>query len=350
MRRHLNRAAAGGPLPPEIVRFETFREGVLVFFRLYFTDPSKIASGFGFRGIKGSGWAEESHSFTSPSYGRVLLGENPIVEYPFNHLCGTPSAHESDVEAWIVYDNTKQRSPSVTIHLACSAPPAPVPATLESKLMAGYGATGFQAHPIDYKKVSATWDVPGVVSCQDITSDSATWPGIGSSFGLGDLVQAGTLSSCYQLGLPVPALVPVYFAFWQVFIKNQSKGPQRIQDLLIFPGNRVTVELTSYGSGVFGIDIWNLTLGSHWQPPPNGMVLGDNSPEATAAAFCLQEFPPGSPTLTHFSSVTITCSANNLPIGLAGDITLKAIMPKMKTGDLNASGTGDTFTIDWISP
>ncbi len=41
------------------------------------------------------------------------------VQYPFNHLC--PSERESDVEAW-VYDNAGQRSPSITVHLDCSAP------------------------------------------------------------------------------------------------------------------------------------------------------------------------------------------------------------------------------------
>jgi hypothetical protein len=44
------------------------------------------------------------------------------------------------------------------------------------------------------------------------------------------------------------------------------------------------------------------------------------------------------------------CTADNLPIGSAGDIILKAIMPKMKIGDLNASGTGGTFTVDWVRP
>src|SRR5436190_986335 len=73
---------------PAIVSVDTFREGVLVFFRLSFTDPSNTAVGFGFKGVNGSGWAEENHPFTSPSYGRVFPGR---VEYPFNHLCGTPS-------------------------------------------------------------------------------------------------------------------------------------------------------------------------------------------------------------------------------------------------------------------
>jgi hypothetical protein len=104
--------------PLQIVQAKTFREGVLVFFRLYFTDPSNTAVGFGFQGVNGSGWGLEERPFTSPSYGRVLPG---IVEYPFNHLCGQPGQYESDVEAWI-YDNAGQRTPPVTIHLACSAP------------------------------------------------------------------------------------------------------------------------------------------------------------------------------------------------------------------------------------
>ncbi len=110
-------------LPPEIVRVETFREGDMVFFRLFFTDPNDDAEGFGFRGAKGSGWAEETHPLSSPSYGRVSPGQ---IEYPFNHLCETGPAQESDVEAWI-YDSAGLISPSVTVHLACDAPTETIP-------------------------------------------------------------------------------------------------------------------------------------------------------------------------------------------------------------------------------
>ena len=100
---------------PEIVRSETFREGRLVFFRLFFDDPNNDAEGFGFRGAKGSPWAEENHPFSSPSYSRVAPGQ---IEYPFNLGCGTLSQYESDVETWI-YDSDGQRSPSITVHLEC---------------------------------------------------------------------------------------------------------------------------------------------------------------------------------------------------------------------------------------
>ena len=100
---------------PEIVRSETFSEGQLVFFRVFFTDPSNTATGFGFRGANGSPWAEEDHPFSSPSYGRVAPGK---IEYPFNLACGTLSQYESDVETWI-YDSDGQRSPSITVHLEC---------------------------------------------------------------------------------------------------------------------------------------------------------------------------------------------------------------------------------------
>jgi len=63
----------------------------------------------------GAGWAEESHPFSSPSYGRVSPG---IIEYPFNHGCGTSREYQSDVQAWI-YDTAGRRSPPVIVHLAC---------------------------------------------------------------------------------------------------------------------------------------------------------------------------------------------------------------------------------------
>jgi hypothetical protein len=116
-------------LPPEITRVETFREGDLVFFRLFYTDPNNDAVGFGFRGAHGSPWAEETHPFSDPSFGRVSPG---IVEYPFNHLCETGPAYESDVEAWI-YDSAGLISPSVTVHLACSEALNPPEVTLSKE-------------------------------------------------------------------------------------------------------------------------------------------------------------------------------------------------------------------------
>lgn len=67
--------------PPRIDRFETRREGALVYLRMYFTDPNGDVQGFGFRGANGAGWAEENHSFANPSFGQVGPG---WIEYPFN--------------------------------------------------------------------------------------------------------------------------------------------------------------------------------------------------------------------------------------------------------------------------
>ena len=67
----------------------------------------------GFRGVNGAGWAEESHSFADPSYGRVTPGQ---VDYPFNHAWGGAQL-ESDIEFWV--DGEGGRSASVTVHLRC---------------------------------------------------------------------------------------------------------------------------------------------------------------------------------------------------------------------------------------
>jgi cutinase len=115
---------------PEIVHSETFREGDLVFFRVFFTNPNSDVdftndpAGFGFRGTNGSLWAEEEHPLWEPSYGRVFLGHPGRLEYPFNHLCDTGPRYESDVEVWILDSNfpVGRRSVSTTVHLACSAP------------------------------------------------------------------------------------------------------------------------------------------------------------------------------------------------------------------------------------
>jgi hypothetical protein len=110
---------------PQIIYHETFREGALVFFREFFTNPAPAleAKGFGFVGVNGSGWAEENHPFENPSYGRVHL-DQPSVEYPFNHACGTSNAYESDVDAWINYvsQGAQSKSNRELNHLACTAP------------------------------------------------------------------------------------------------------------------------------------------------------------------------------------------------------------------------------------
>ncbi|MET8420626.1 hypothetical protein ACWD7C_41505 [Streptomyces sp. NPDC005134] len=100
---------------PAITRWATHRKGVLVYLSVHFTDPGKSAEGFGFKGAKGSGWAEESHPFSHPSHGRVSNGQ---VTYPFNHACGNRKQHESDVEFWI-YTTSGARSHSVVAHLKC---------------------------------------------------------------------------------------------------------------------------------------------------------------------------------------------------------------------------------------
>jgi YVTN family beta-propeller protein len=101
----------------QITRVETYQKGALVYFRIYYRDPDNDAEGFGFVGVNGSGWAEETHAFSSPSYGIVGPGR---IDYPFNLGCGTPQQiSQSDVKAWI-YDTAGVRSKPVIIHLSCT--------------------------------------------------------------------------------------------------------------------------------------------------------------------------------------------------------------------------------------
>ena len=113
------------PQPPEITLAQTYTQGVFVYFRIYYSDPGNDAAGFGFEGINGSGWAEENHPFSSPSYGIVAPG---MVDYPFNSGCGTAKQYDSSVEAWI-YDTAGERSNLAIISLSCTAPSTPVTPT-----------------------------------------------------------------------------------------------------------------------------------------------------------------------------------------------------------------------------
>jgi hypothetical protein len=114
---------------PRVAHYETFVEGVHVYFRLYYTDPHNEVNGFGFVGIKGSGWAEENRLFSDYPWARVVpIDKSGIgrVDHPFNHLCGEPGEYASDIEAWVLVLNPdgsiRDGSPGVDIHLTCSAP------------------------------------------------------------------------------------------------------------------------------------------------------------------------------------------------------------------------------------
>jgi serine/threonine-protein kinase len=104
------------PQVPQITSVTTYTQGELVYFDIGYSDPGHDAEGFGFVGVDGSGWAEENHPFSSPSYG--IVGTDSIA-YPFNEECGTAQQYESSVEAWI-YDTAGDRSTPVVIRLVCS--------------------------------------------------------------------------------------------------------------------------------------------------------------------------------------------------------------------------------------
>jgi eukaryotic-like serine/threonine-protein kinase len=71
--------SVGGSTPvPEITGVGTYTQGQLVYFDIHYADPGNDAEGFGFVGVNGSGWAEENHPFTSPSYG--IVGPDNQVE------------------------------------------------------------------------------------------------------------------------------------------------------------------------------------------------------------------------------------------------------------------------------
>jgi hypothetical protein len=100
---------------PQIVDTSTSTEGQMVYASVSFTDEDGDAESFGFRGANDSGWGQETHPLSSPSYGRASPGR---IDYPFNHACGTEQQYESDVSFWII-DSEGRKSETVQIHLSC---------------------------------------------------------------------------------------------------------------------------------------------------------------------------------------------------------------------------------------
>lgn len=89
--------------------------GDLVHLVVSYSDDDGDAVGFGFRGVNGSGWGQETHAFDAPFYGRASPGQ---ISYPFNHACTQAPSRESDIEFWIV--DSGDRRDSVTVNLTCS--------------------------------------------------------------------------------------------------------------------------------------------------------------------------------------------------------------------------------------
>jgi len=101
--------------PPQITSVDTYRQGTWVYFDVHYADPGQDAQGFGFMGVDGSRWVEETYPFSSPDLG--IVGPDSVA-YPLDLECGTAQQHEAEVEAWI-YDTAADRSQPVAIHLAC---------------------------------------------------------------------------------------------------------------------------------------------------------------------------------------------------------------------------------------
>ncbi len=104
------------PPVPRIISVGTYQQGVWVYFDVHYADPGQDAAGFGFLGVNGSRWVEQTYPFSSPGPG--IVGPDSIA-YPLNLECGTAEQHDAEIEAWI-YDTAGASSQPVTIHLACA--------------------------------------------------------------------------------------------------------------------------------------------------------------------------------------------------------------------------------------
>ena len=109
-------AAARPARVPRITGTFTYQQGPTVYFEIVYSDPGQDAAGFGFVGVEGSEWPEQSYSFSSPASGIVEPG---TIAFPLNQGCGTGLEYTSHVKAWI-YDTAGHRSAPVVIYLACT--------------------------------------------------------------------------------------------------------------------------------------------------------------------------------------------------------------------------------------
>jgi serine/threonine protein kinase len=107
-------ASPSAPVP-QITGVDTYRQGVWVYLDVHYADPGKDAEGFGFMGVNGPGWVEESYPFSAPGPG--IVGPDSIA-YPLDLECGTAWQHRAEVEVWIS-DTAGASSQPVVFRMAC---------------------------------------------------------------------------------------------------------------------------------------------------------------------------------------------------------------------------------------
>ena len=106
------------PAPvPQITGVATYQQGVWVYFDVHYADPGKDAQGFGFMGVNGRRWVEESYPFSAPNQG--VVGPDSVA-YPLDLECGTAGQHGAEIEVW-VYDATEASSQPVLFQMTCQA-------------------------------------------------------------------------------------------------------------------------------------------------------------------------------------------------------------------------------------
>ena len=101
---------------PQITSVGTYEQGAWVSFDVNYADPGHDAQGFGFMGVVGFRWLEETYPFSSPGPG--IVGPDSVA-YPVNLECGTAEQHGAEIEVWI-YDTAGARSQPAVVHLVCA--------------------------------------------------------------------------------------------------------------------------------------------------------------------------------------------------------------------------------------
>jgi hypothetical protein len=144
--------------------------------------------------------------------------------------------------------------------------------------------------------ISATWQVPQVTGTSD--SDSSTWIGIGGVKN-GSLIQAGT-DQLIQHG-------KTYYAAW---IEALPALPQPVKEIVLLPGDTVTVSITYQGS-----DTWHVAFAD------KDANTSTTKSMQYASCFCSADWIEEAPSLNnhqsalaHFTSATFT----NLSVTVQG--------------------------------
>jgi Peptidase A4 family len=198
---------------------------------------------------------------------------------------------------------------------------------------------GYEVHQGsgNFSTVSGSWTMPTVKCPLKQSSEAAFWVGLTGRGGQSTIAQVATIGSC-QNGQAL------YEADWELF-----PATAQVIDNPIRPGDNLSATVT-YGNGTF-----HLALSDVQQAWSFSIAQSGNASNASIAE-CITEAPTlvsggtqtGITNLANFGSVSMSCLADEAPIGSYSELFQYQMIAENAIGSTSAlDSAGSNFSVTW---